>query len=76
MGIQMTIKDTDAVTLDDLIGMLPNSKAAKEVKALRGQTLCDACNKPITDDQRNVGHECDLHEGCADFTVPESWKQQ
>jgi hypothetical protein len=27
---------------------------------------CDACGEPITEDQKNVGHECDLHEGCAD----------
>ncbi len=29
-------------------------------------TICDACGEPITDDQRNVVHECDLHEGCAE----------
>ncbi len=27
--------------------------------------LCDACGKPITEKQRNVGYECDLHEKCA-----------
>lgn len=35
MGIQMTIKDTYAVTLGDLLGQLPNSKAAKEVALLQ-----------------------------------------
>ncbi len=28
--------------------------------------ICDACGKPITEDQENIGHECDLHRGCAD----------
>jgi hypothetical protein len=26
---------------------------------------CDACSKPIYPEQKNVGHECNLHEGCA-----------
>lgn len=25
---------------------------------------CDACGKPITEGQKDVGHECNLHEGC------------
>lgn len=37
MGIQMTIKDTDAVTIDELLTQLPHSKAAKEVARLRQQ---------------------------------------
>lgn len=26
---------------------------------------CDACGMPITEDQQDVGHECNLHQGCA-----------
>ena len=35
MGIQLTIKDTYGVTLNDLLGLVPNSKAAKEVDQMR-----------------------------------------
>lgn len=28
--------------------------------------VCDACGKQISPDQKNVGHECDLHEECVD----------
>jgi hypothetical protein len=28
-------------------------------------TYCDACGHEITEDQENVGHECDLHKECA-----------
>ena len=31
---------------------------------------CDACGKAILPHQKNVGHECDLHEDCADDTMP------
>lgn len=34
MGITMTIKDTDNVTMEDLLQQLPNSKAAKEYRTL------------------------------------------
>ena len=27
--------------------------------------LCDACGQTIRPEQNNVGHECDLHEECA-----------
>ena len=30
-----------------------------------GYITCDACCLPIADGQKNVGHECDLHEKCA-----------
>lgn len=37
----------------------------KEVDRLHhGWPLCDACGEPITDEQENVGHECDLHSHC------------
>ena len=26
---------------------------------------CDACGKAILPNEKNVGHNCDLHEGCA-----------
>lgn len=37
-------------------------------------TICDACNNPITDDQKDVGHDCNLHEWCIEEPVstPES----
>jgi hypothetical protein len=35
------------------------------ILAMPDETTCDACGEAITDDQKNVGHECDLHEGCA-----------
>lgn len=28
--------------------------------------ICEACGQAIRQDQKNVGHECDLHEGCVD----------
>ena len=37
MGIRMTINDTWAVTLDELLTQLPNSAAAKEVANIRGE---------------------------------------
>jgi hypothetical protein len=30
----------------------------------RSGPKCDACGKRITEDQKNVGYECDLHEWC------------
>ena len=30
-----------------------------------GRPFCNACGWPITDEQKNVGYECDLHEECA-----------
>ncbi|MCK5602632.1 hypothetical protein KAR91_12200 [Candidatus Pacearchaeota archaeon] len=35
IGIQLTIKDTDGICLNELVGMVSSSKAAKELKALR-----------------------------------------
>lgn len=28
--------------------------------------ICDACGKQITEDQENVGYDCDLHRECAE----------
>jgi len=30
-----------------------------------GDETCDACGELIKEDQKNVGHECNLHEWCA-----------
>ena len=49
MGIRMTIKDTDAVTLDELLSMLPDSKAAKEVALLKN-TIAAASNYVANDE--------------------------
>ncbi len=40
----------------ELLGKLPFSAAP----------ICDACGEPITEDQTDVGHECNLHEHCAE----------
>lgn len=46
---------------DAMLCKIPELEAAV---VLADATICDACNKPITTGQRNVGHECDLHEDC------------
>lgn len=28
------------------------------------ETICDACGEPITENQKDVGHDCNLHEDC------------
>lgn len=31
------------------------------------RVFCDACGYEISADQTNVGHDCDLHEWCAEW---------
>ena len=35
-----------------------------------GTPICDACGEKITENQVNVGHECDLHEKCSERGTP------
>jgi hypothetical protein len=47
MGIQVYIKDGHLITLDELIDIVPSSRAAKEVKNLRDekQKILNALNE-------------------------------
>lgn len=53
MGIRMTIKDTDAVTLEELLAQLPHSQAAKEVALLKKHG--DAWEKVAKDFSKKIG---------------------
>lgn len=44
------------------LGILYSSKK----KAMDDQTICDACGKPITEDQESFGYECNLHKWCVE----------
>ncbi|BCS54763.1 hypothetical protein [Geobacter sp. SVR] len=51
MGIRMTIKDTDAVTLEDLLTQLPHSAAAKEARGYSREI------ELLRDLERNYSHQ-------------------
>jgi hypothetical protein len=48
--------------------ILVTSALIEQELVIEGTTICDACGKPITEDQENVGFECDLHEACREVT--------
>ena len=57
MSIQLSIKDTLAITLDELLVLLPHSKAKKEVDAMKERIseLELLLTTPATNDRNKNG---------------------
>ena len=75
MGIQVTISDTRNVTLNDLLKLVPKSKAAEEVTRLR--TALNDIADPIGAMRRNLDDGCRLNGAMAVALAsdPEYYKQ-
>jgi hypothetical protein len=42
------------------------SASIEQEMEIEGAVICDACGLPITEDQEDVGYECNLHRECAE----------
>lgn len=56
MAIQVTIDDARNITLDDLVSLVPNSTAAKQLNTLRDRLTC-MCGSDVDQHTQGDGHQ-------------------